>query len=355
MQTYILKRLLLTIPMLFGITFISFCVMQLAPGTAGGGAMGEGGSRSTRITPQQYEVMRRTFHLDKPIYMRYLYWLGIMQEEPTQNEREALEKGVPIPRHGILYGDFGYSMEVHAVKVWDRLVDALPVTLILNGLSMLIMYVTALPIGIYSATHQNSKLDHISSVTLFMLYSMPSFWVAVLLIKLVVMLPPQWRLPIQGIQPPDSDNLTTLEWLYACCKHLVLPLICLTYASFAGLSRYMRSGMIDVIRSDFVRTARAKGLPNRVVVYKHALRNSLIPIITLLGSELPALIGGSVIIEAIFGIPGMGYVGYKALIARDYTVLMADLMLVAVMVMAGFLLSDLLYKFADPRISFDNE
>jgi len=129
----------------------------------------------------------------------------------------------------------------------------------------------------------------------------------------------------------------------------------MSYSGLAGLSRYMRSSMIDVIRADFIRTARAKGLREFYVVYKHALRNSLIPIITLLGGELPGMIGGSVIIESIFGVPGMGYVGYKALIARDYTVLMADLSLVAVLVMIGFLVSDFLYVAADPRISFESK
>lgn len=386
MQTYILKRLLLTIPMLFGISFISFLVMQLAPGEAGGGAGGDG-AQSKKITAKQREVMNRTFHLDRHVYERYFYWLGVLQDDPTAgdlvraerravnlklfNSTEADREPTPeelarvkvtpaeinaqIPKTGILYGDFGNSMQIHSKKVWDLLADAIPVTLLFNVLSLFLIYLFAIPLGIYSATHQGTKIDKISTVSLFMLYSMPNFWLGLLLIKFVVWLPPGMRLPIQGIHPPNSGQLTLLEWIVACSRYFVLPLIVMTYASFAGMSRYMRSGMIDTIRSDYVRTARAKGLREFLVVYKHALRNSLIPIITLLGSELPALFSGSVIVETLFGIPGMGKLAFEALLARDYTVLMADLTIVAVMVMVGFLVSDLLYKIADPRISFENE
>ncbi len=386
MQTYILKRLLLTIPMLLGISFISLLVMSLAPGNPGGGLAGEG-AQSSKITKQQREIMERTFHLNKPIYERYFYWLGVFQNEPTETdltkaERKALNmhlfgtesaereptpeelasyKPAPseiknyIPKTGVLYGDFGNSMEFHSTKVWDLIKAAIPVTLLFNVLSFIAIYLFAIPIGIFSATHQNSVRDKVTTVGLFGLYSMPNFWVGLLLIKFIVSLPPNMRLPIQGIHPPNSNQLTFLEWFFGSAKYFILPLIVFTYASFAGMSRYMRSGMIDTIRSDYIRTARAKGLSEFLVVYKHALRNSLIPIITLLGSELPALFSGSVIIEYLFGIPGMGKLAFEALITRDYTVLMADLVIVAVMVMFGFLISDLLYKVADPRITFDND
>jgi peptide/nickel transport system permease protein len=354
MQTYILKRLLLSIPMLFGITFISFFVMQLAPGGAGGGS-GGGEMAAGKLTKDQRDVMNRAFHLDKPIYMRYLYWLGAAQPVPTPEQLADEQLGKPIPKRGIIFGDFGYSMETHSVLVWQRLREAIPITILLNIISFFVIYLLAIPIGIYSATHQYSAGDRISSVTMFMLYSMPSFWVAVLLIKITVMLPPEWRLPFQGIQPDNSEQLTTIEWFYGSAKHLILPIIVMSYGGLAGISRYMRASMIDIIRADFIRTARAKGLVEFFVVYKHALRNSLIPIITLLGGLLPSLIGGSVIVEAIFGVPGMGYVAYKALIARDYTLLMADITIVAVLVMIGFLVSDMLYLFADPRISFEQK
>jgi peptide/nickel transport system permease protein len=363
MYAYILKRLLLLIPMTLGITVISFCIMQLAPGKAGGGGGGGGEMSSTRVTEQQEKIMNRTFHLNKPLHHRYLYWLGVMQATPDEDEKkqwdkedaEAIERGETPSRHlkGIIFGDFGYSMQHHSVRVWTRLSEAIPITILFNMLSFLVIYSLAIPLGIYSATHQNSIGDRLSTVGLFMLYSMPSFWVAVLLIKVMVMLPPEWRLPFNGIRPENGDSLPTLTWLYELLKIMVLPLIVMSYAGFTGISRYMRSSMIDVIRADYIRTARAKGLREFIVVYKHALRNSLIPIITLLGGLLPGMIGGSVIVEQIFGIPGMGRVGYEALIARDYTLLMADFTLVAVLVMVGFLVSDILYVAADPRIKFD--
>lgn len=354
MQTYILKRLLLLPPMLLGVTFISFCVMQMAPGMSGGAGGGTGDLSAKRMTRDQQEVLNRTFHLDKPVYLRYLYWLGAIQPTPTKEEIADSERtGVPIPKRGIIFLDFGQSMETKAISVWTRLKDAIPITVLMNVITISIMYFFAIPLGVFSATHQNSFADRTSTVVLFGLYSLPSFWVAVLLIKLMVTVPEAYRLPFQGYQPQNSSELTTLEWLWGCAKHLTLPIICMVYGSFAGLSRYMRTSMIDVVRSDFVRTARAKGLKEFVVIYKHALRNSLIPIITLMGGLLPSLIGGSVILETIFGIPGMGYVGYKALLARDYTLLMATLTIVAALVMIGFLISDLLYTLADPRISFN--
>jgi peptide/nickel transport system permease protein len=332
-------------------------------------------------------VMELTFHLNEPILDRYLYWIGFKQNVPTEGERVTAKRqainlkffgningdreltpeelaatpvadsdiAAQIPKTGILHGDFGHSMQIHSKTVRDMLGDAIPVTLLFNVMSLFLIYLFAIPLGVYSATHQDSKVDKGATVALFMLYSMPNFWFGLLLIKFIVWLPPNMRLPIQGIHPSNSNQLTLLEWLAACSKYFVLPLIVMTYASFAGMSRYMRSGMIDTIRSDYVRTARAKGLREFVVVYKHALRNSLIPIITLLGSELPALFSGSVIVETLFGIPGMGKLAFEALLARDYTVLMADLTIVAVMVMLGFLVSDLLYKVADPRISFESE
>lgn len=353
MQTYIIKRLLLLPPMLLGITFISFCVMQLAPGQVGGGG-GSGDMNASKMTRDQYEVMNRTFHLDKPIYKRYLYWLGVIQPVPSKEElAEAERTGKPIEKRGVIWLDFGQSMETKSIKVWTRLADAIPITVLMNVIAIIITYFLAIPLGVYSATNQNSGSDRVITILLFGLYSLPTFWVAVLLIKLMVALPEDMRLPFQGYQPPGSDQLTTLEWLWGSIKHLTLPLLVMTYGSFAGLSRFMRSSMIDVIRSDFVRTARAKGLKEFFVIYKHALRNSLIPMITLLGGLLPGLISGSVILESIFGIPGMGYVAYKALLARDYTLLMANLTVVAFLVMIGFLLTDLLYTIADPRISFD--
>jgi peptide/nickel transport system permease protein len=177
--------------------------------------------------------------------------------------------------------------------------------------------------------------------------------VALLLTQLMQKVPRSLALPCQGLLPSGAESLPTLSYLWAGAQHLVLPVICLSFHGIASLSRYMRAGMLDVLRQDYVRTAWAKGAPPRLVVYKHAMRNALIPIVTMFGGLLPGLIGGSMIIESIFGIPGMGNLGYQALLTRDYTVLMADVTIGAVLVLLGILISDLLYVVVDPRITFE--
>lgn len=262
----------------------------------------------------------------------------------------------PPPRRGVFYGDLGKSVERPSVTVAQRLWDALPVTLLLNFISILVIYLASIPIGIYSATHQNTMLDRSSTVMLFMLYSLPSFWVAILLLKGMVVLKNAGLpyLPIQGLLPTGSEDLPTLQYLYEGTKHLILPVLALSYASLAGLSRFMRVGMIDIIRSDYIRTARAKGCGEGRVIFKHALRNSLIPVVTLVAGLLPSMIGGSIIIEQIFGINGMGNLAYTAMLTRDYTILMATLTFGSFLTLAGILISDILYVIIDPRISFES-
>ncbi|MCZ7646364.1 MAG: ABC transporter permease [Planctomycetota bacterium] len=410
MTTYILKRLLLMPLMVLGITLVSFCVIILAPGTSGKGG-GSGDVRSGKLTQQQLEVMQRTFHVGKPIYLRYLYWLGVLQPEATQAELvearrklagvreqeafledrvederryrayvahldrtllgsrdpaspatpdpdlqktiEEIEVDARVPLRGMLFLDFGMSVTTTSVSVWQKIKEALPVTLAMNLIVVIVIYLSSLPIGIHSATHQNTFSDKSTTVLLFVLYSLPSFWVSILMIKLMVSLPDYLRLPFQGIFPAGAEEMATLPLLWACTKHLALPVAAQCYGSLALLSRFMRASMLDVIRSDFVRTARAKGCRETTVIYRHALRNSLIPIVTLLGGLLPGLLGGSVIIETIFGIPGMGYLGYNAVLTRDYTVLMALFTASAVLTLLGILVSDILYVLVDPRISFE--
>lgn len=409
MTTYIIKRLLLIPLMLFGITLVSFSVIILAPGTSGGkGSTGD--VRSGKITQQQLEVMQRTFHVGKPLHLRYLYWLGVLQAEPTIEEVRGLKRKhaeslmldaslaesrlramtaylelldqesraaitgssqpiewpaalktldaemaaqIRVPLRGILFGDFGMSVHSPSIPVSQKIAEALPVTLIMNIIALFIIYTTAIPLGIFSATRHNSFADRSLTILLFALYSLPSFWVAILSIKFMVWLPEHLRLPFQGISPPGAEEMPTVQFLWESTKHLFLPVFVECYGSLAGISRYMRTSMLDVIRSDFVRTARAKGCVERIVVFKHAMRNSLIPIVTLLGGLLPSLIGGAFIIETIFGIPGMGYLGYMSVLNRDYTVLMALFTISAVLTLFGILLSDILYVLVDPRISFE--
>ncbi|HEO66016.1 MAG TPA: ABC transporter permease, partial [Spirochaetes bacterium] len=275
--------------------------------------------------------------------------------------------------------DFGLSSSHPGTTVNKLLKDAIPITLIMAVITIFITYIVAVPIGILSSIRENTLSDKMITVSLFMLYSLPSFFVAIWLIELFANksmgesfafgLPVQW-FPESGL--PLSDflshacqfftdyNFTKASYWdklgtqsYTVAKHLFLPILSSTLASYAYLSRQMRGGMLEVLRQDYIRTARAKGLSEKTVIIKHALRNSLIPIITIASSILPILIGGSVIIERVFNIPGMGQLGFNAILQRDYNVIMAVLYLSSILTLVGILISDILYVLVNPRITFD--
>jgi peptide/nickel transport system permease protein len=231
---------------------------------------------------------------------------------------------------------------------------ALAVTIPINLIVFVLIYVLAVPTGIISAAWPKSFADQASMLVLFMLYSLPSFWVAELL-RMVVM--SDWcrslDIPILGLRSNDFDQMTSMQRFHDYVKHLILPIICLTYGGVAYISRQMRAGMLEVIRQDYIRTAYAKGAGKPRVIFVHALRNSLFPIITLLASLLPFLIGGNVIIETIFQIPGMGWLTFQAVLEREYELVMASLIFSAVLTLFGILLSDILYALVDPRVSFE--
>lgn len=253
--------------------------------------------------------------------------------------------------------DFDVSI-THNRPVLDLIRERLPITLFLSFTSIFIAYIIAIPLGIWSAISNESLGDRLVTLLLFVLYSMPSFWVAgILIIFFTVGGSFNWFYA-SGIGNPDvvwvwGDASAMWAWLVDRVRHLFLPIFCLTYASFAFLSRQMRSALLETVRQDFIRTARAKGLPERKVIFKHALRNSLIPILTLAAGLLPALIGGSVIIEQIFSIRGMGLLGYEAVLRRDYAVINAIAVFSAFLTLVGILLADLSYALTDPRITYD--
>ncbi len=250
--------------------------------------------------------------------------------------------------------DFGVSL-VTREPVMATLMGKLRYSLSLSLSSLLLGYLISLPIGIYSAVDKDSPLDHATTVTLFMLYSLPTFFVGTLLLFTFSegssFQGLRW-FPIGGWRSPDAEQLTTLAQIRDVLWHLVLPVLCMSYGSFAALSRYMRSGLLGVIRSDYVRTARAKGLPESRVILYHAVRNGLLPVITLLAGLLPAILGGSVIVEVIFDIPGMGRWMIDSIYQRDYNVIMAVQLLSTLLVLFGILLSDLGYALVDPRIRY---
>jgi peptide/nickel transport system permease protein len=255
------------------------------------------------------------------------------------------------PWGGLLVGDLGAEMQ-NKVPVAGELWERLKVTVPLSLISVVLAYLIALPLGIFSVRKQGTMIDGLVTIILFVLYSIPTFWAALMLILIFGATGLDW-LPVLGLHDKDATQLTGLAYAWDYVKHIILPVITLTYGSFAYLSRQMRAGMLDVIRQDYIRTARAKGMSERVVIYKHALRNSMIPILTLLASILPILIGGSVIVEKIFSVPGMGMYAFEGLLKRDLNIVMATTIFVGIMTQFGILLSDITYSIVDPRIRHD--
>jgi peptide/nickel transport system permease protein len=226
--------------------------------------------------------------------------------------------------------------------------ERMPVTVIINVLSMLLIFAIALPIGVLSSVYQRSLLDKFSTVFVFLGFAWPSFWLALLLMMLFgVTL--GW-LPISGLKAYNHDSLSFFAQTLDYAKHLILPVLVSAFGGIAGMSRYVRSSMLEVIRQDYIRTARAKGLTESAVMYRHALRNALLPVITLLGLSVPGLIGGSVIFETIFSIPGMGQLFWQSAMSRDYPLIMGMLVIGAILTLIGNILADISYAFADPRI-----
>lgn len=255
-----------------------------------------------------------------------------------------------------LRGDFGQSY-LDSRPVANKMWDALRWTLILNIISIAIAYLLSIPLGVITAVKKDTPFDRISTTILFILYSLPSFWIGTLLI--VFFTTPEYGnwldwFPPGGITdlPPDSPFWPrALDIIY----HLTLPIMCITYGSLAFISRQMRGGMLNVIRQDYIRTARAKGLPENKVIWRHAFRNSLFPIITLFASIFPAAIAGSTVIEVIYSIPGMGNLAYSSIVARDWPVVFTILMFAAILTMLGNLVADILYAVADPRVSYNKK
>ncbi|MEC7983864.1 MAG: ABC transporter permease [Myxococcota bacterium] len=252
--------------------------------------------------------------------------------------------------YNLLRLDFGIS-HLDKQPVLQTVFSKLKYSITLAVSSVFLVYLMSLPLGIWSAVKQNTLPDRIITTILFMLYSLPSYFTAVILLKLFSV---EWPLfPNIGFESMGAEQMTTLEYIGDVAWHVTLPIICMSYGALAALSRYARTGLLDVIRADYIRTARAKGLPEGVVIIKHAARNGMIPILTLMASLLPALIGGSVIIEVIFGIPGMGSYIFESITLRDYNAVMAVLLISSTLTLIGMLLSDLSYALVDPRITFD--
>jgi peptide/nickel transport system permease protein len=328
---YVIKRMLLMIPTLLGISIITFAVIHLAPGDpAELKAQTATQALSTdRMTREIVEDTRALYGLDKPLHVQFYLWL---------------KRLVTL--------DFGTSYRDHR-PVLEKIGDALPITLTLNIITILVIYIISIPVGAYAALRPNGWMDRISTLLFMALYSLPTFWIAMMLIVSLAGGDYLNLFPVIGFMSDSAYRLPWYDWIANVAWHLVLPIICLTYGGFAFLSRFTRASMLDVIKQDYIRTARAKGLPEWRVAIRHALRNALIPLLTLMGTLLPALLGGSVIIEQIFSIPGMGRLGFESVLARDYPVIMAIAAISAALTLISIFLSDMMYAVVDPRISFE--
>lgn len=334
MLGYLARRLLLMIPTLIGITLVCFLLLRVAGGDPVSARV-EQGLRGQQISQEARDHLRKLYDLDKPWYVQYA---GLVRRIATFDLGTRWQDGRPIA---------------------EVIGEALPITLLLSFASLVLAYLIAVPIGVYSAVAQHTLSDKLITYLLFVLYSLPSFWLGTMLIVFFAsgnFVSCPWLeqgacFPLQGWHSFEGfDGMSAWERIKDVAWHLVLPVATLTYPAFAVVSRFMRAGMLETLRQDYVRTARAKGLSERAVVFGHALRNGLIPVVTLLGLWLPELVAGAVIVETIFGVRGMGYVALEAIRLPDYPLVIAIVAFVAIATMFGALLSDVLYVWIDPRI-----
>ncbi|BEM23827.1 MULTISPECIES: ABC transporter permease [Serratia] len=315
MRNFILRRLLQTIPMLLLASLLIFCIFALAPGDFIDG--------NINLTAQRAAELRALYGLDQPLFSRYLHWLG-----------------------RLLQGDLGFSLQ-YQIPVSTLLNQYIWNSFLLAAVAMVLYWGIALAVGVISAMKPYSLFDHLITVAVFAAMSFPTFFLCLLLIKWFAV-DLHW-LPVGGMLRTGSEA-SGLAWALEVAAHLLLPVLALVMLQAGSLTRYFRASMLDVIRMDYIRTARAKGLREKTVILKHALRNALLPIVTLLGFELPGLFSGALITEKIFNWPGAGHIHIDSLAARDYPVLMGFTLFLAALTILGNLLADILYAYADPRI-----
>jgi peptide/nickel transport system permease protein len=318
---HILRRLLQMVPMLLGITLVSFVIIQLSPGDF----LAEM-RLNPIVSPATVEQMRRNFGLDQPLHVQYLKWLW---------------NAVRL--------DFGYSFAYHVPVMWligSRLFN----TLVLNVVALAVAWAIAIPLGVHAARRQYSWSDNALSFAAYVGISTPTFFSGLFLLYWAFKT--GW-LPIGGMTSINFDDLAWWQKVLDVAHHMVVPVLVLGVFSVAGLMRQMRANLLEVLRQDYVRTARAKGLPEPVVLHKHAVRNAINPLITIFGFELGGLLGGSAILENVIGWPGLGKLIVEAVLQKDLYVVMASLVIGSVMLVVGNLIADVLLAYSDPRIRYD--
>lgn len=343
MLVYLIRRIFLLIPTFLGITLITFVIINLAPGSpveqklqamrfgnqGGGGGKGDsGGTRTAGVNQEIIDALKKQYGFDKPLHERYFLWLKNLSRF-----------------------DFGDSF-TYEEPVIDVISSKFPVSLQFGIASLILTYLVCIPLGVFKAIKAGSTFDKLSGILLYVAYSIPPLVLGIFLIV--------WFsggtyfawFPIGGIKSDDYDTFTFLGKVWDRAIHFVLPLICYMIGGFTELTMLMRNSMLDVIKSDYVRTARAKGLAEKFVYFKHALRNALIPIATGIGGFFGVFLAGSLIIETIFNLDGIGLLSYQSILSRDYNVIMGLTFISSLVLMVGRLFSDVIYVLIDPRIDF---
>jgi len=343
MLVYILKRLLAIVPTLFGITIVVFLIINLAPGSpieqkiqairfgsqhGGGAGMGGASTRSQAVTNEVIEELKKQYGFDKPIHVRYWIWLK-----------------------NLAHFDFGRSFK-YEEPVTDVLLRKMPVSILFGVTSFILSYLVCIPLGVAKAVKNGSRFDVVTSGVLFLGYSTPSFMLAILLIVFFCGGKFLNIFPIAGLVSDNYSDLSTIGKIWDRIHHAILPLTCYMVGQFTTLTVLMKNSVLEEIRRDYVRTARAKGLSERVTIYKHVLRNAMVPIATGFGSILSIFFAGSLLLEQIFGLDGLGLLGYESVLARDYNVIMGLLVIESLLFLLGNILSDFTYVLIDPRIDF---
>lgn len=324
MIKYILKRAAVLSLLLLGITVITFMVIHLAPGKP----TDLEAQFNPKVSMEARERIAHLYGLDKPLHVQYIEWLKRLARF-----------------------DFGISF-MDSRPVMQKIMERMPVTLTIELVSIILILLIGIPIGVSSAVREGSFYDRFMTVFVFTGFAVPTFWLSLMLMDVIGV---RWGLlPISGIKSLEFEKFGFFEKIIDISRHLVLPVAVSAFGGLAGISRYMRSSMSHVLKQDYIRTARAKGLTEKEVLYKHALKNALLPVVTILGLSVPALIGGSVIFESIFSIPGMGRLFYESVMARDYPVIMGVLVIGAVLTLLGNLLADISYAAVDPRIKLED-
>jgi peptide/nickel transport system permease protein len=323
MVFYIIKRLLGLIPLFFGITIICFFVIRLAPGSP----VDAEGAMNPNFTDNARQKFITLYDLDKPILTQYALWL---------------KKVVRL--------DFGTSFSRDSRDVWDKIKERLPITIQINAAALVIIFVISTVLGVVSAWYKGSIFDRLVTVSVFVGFAIPTFWLALICIYFFGVL---WGLfPISGLTSWNYAELSLWGKFLDLAKHMALPMFVTVIGGLAGMSRFMRGAMVEALAKDYITAAKSRGLNNRTILFRHALKNAMLPAVTLLGLSVPGLIGGSVIFESIFTIPGMGQLFYQSVNMRDYPTIMGILVMGAVLTLLGNLIADIMYAVVDPRIRY---